>query len=364
MKILLHAPLHPSYWVYLLETMPEHEWFIEPKEDFEQGSTPRKHIKYTIVPRKSNIKYDVQIICISSHGGYIKPLLQDFHIPIVFVDFWRTPIPELAIKYPLISGCCHLSNETYPNNQYVYIPPSRTLWNQDWKGDIQKVFIPGQAYLHPSYVHTFFAKLIKNLQKTDLALALIEDSNRQIPWSQWQDYFIHNRVLLDCADKRCSFVIEEAMTIGMPIISREAYETPWQIRDKVDGFTKWSDNELIELLHKFTEKDNSFATEWSLKSKERGKEILSVAKTRECFNKAFEDAIKLFNSSKNPFELNLVTKPITTPIPKPVVKPIIQKFCPVCGKELIKTIKEGDYLTIIDLHCPCGYSEKTEIRRY
>jgi len=297
LKILLHAPLHPSYWVYLMETLPEHKWFIEPNENFEEGGTPRNHIKYTVVPREAKIKYDVQIFCLNSHQYLFQNLMKNFgHVPIVFLDFYGTVVPPLKIKYPLISCCRSDSNRNrnYPNSQVVYVSPSRTLWNRDWKGDRRKIFIPSQRYLEPAYAHTYAAKLIPRLMKTDLKLDVVLNKTRTIPWKRWQRYFIHDRVLLDIADKHSSFVLQEAMTIGTPVISRNMFESPYIIRDKVDGFIKWTEEELIELLHKFLE-DDSFANKWSLKSKERGKEVLSAERTRTVFNRAFQNAIELFH---------------------------------------------------------------------
>ena len=187
------------------------------------------------------------------------------------------------------------------NIRYNYVPPSKSLWSTKWKGDNHKVFIPAQRYLEAPYAHTYFAKLIPKLQKTDLNLEIIENRLRTIPWKEWQNNFIRDSVLLDCADKTSSFVLEEAMTIGMPVISRDKFETPFMIRDKIDGFTKWTEKELIEILFKFTE-DYSFAKKWGLNSKERGKEMLSVKKTRDVFNWAFNNTIKLFNSTKEPFK--------------------------------------------------------------
>lgn len=297
LKILLHAPLHPSYWVYLLETLPEHKWYIEPNDNFEEGGTPKDHIKYTVVPRNTRIKFDVQIFCLNSHHQLFPSLMKRFgHIPIVFLDFYGAwgYMPSSRKKYPLISCCHHASMRHYSNNYYAYVPPSRTLWNQDWEGDIRKVFIPAQRYLEPEWKHTFAAKLVPRLMKTDLKpnLNIVLNRLRTIPWKEWQSHFIHNRVLLDIADKHSSFVLEEAMTIGMPIISRNIFETPWVVRDKVDGFTIWTEKELIELLHKFIE-DDSFANKWSLNSRNRGKEILSAKRTNAIWNRAFQDAIRL-----------------------------------------------------------------------
>lgn len=294
LKVLLHSPLHPSYWIYLMETMPEHEWFIEPTESFEEGLTPRDHIKYTIVPKNTKIKFDVQIFCLNSHHYLFQDLMKNFgHIPIVYLDFWKgCLLPSFKRKYPLISCCHSASHQDYPNNQYVYVPPSRTLWNQDWKGDKRKIFIPAQRYLEPRWKHTHAAKLIPKLMKTDLKLDVVLNKLRIMPWKKWQGYFIHDRALLDVADKHSSFVLQEAMTIGMPVISRNLFESPWIIRDKVDGFLKWTDKELIEILHKFLE-DDSFANKWALKSKERGNEMLSAERTNIVFNNAFRNAIEL-----------------------------------------------------------------------
>ena len=301
LNILLHAPLHPSYWNYLIETMPEHDWFVEPKANFQEAGTPRDNIKYTVVQKNSKIKFDVQIICLSTHSELAHNIVKDFNVPIVFLDFHKWKVPKFRIKYPLISACYHTANKDYPNIKYNYVPPSKTLWNKKWEGDIPKVFIPAQRYLESPYAHTYFSKLIPKLQETDLNLEIVENKTRTIPWSEWQDFFIHNRVLLDCADKTSSFVLEEAMTIGMPVISRNMFESPYVIRDRIDGFLKWNEEELINILFKFTE-DYSFAKKWSRRSKKRGEEVLSVEKTRKVFNDSFHNAIDLYNSTNDPFK--------------------------------------------------------------
>ena len=301
MKVLLHSILHPSFWTYLMEILPEHEWYVEPADGFQRGGVPRDHVKYTVVPINSKIKFDVQIYCLSTHIDCFDYMIEAFPIPMVYLNFERTPVPNLKIEYPLISGCQHIASKDYPNIRYTYVCPSKTLWNVGWKGDIPKVFIPAQSYLQPQYSKLFFTDLINKLKQTDIPLEIIENKTRTIPFQEWRDFYIHNRVLLDCSDKSCSFCIEEAMTLGMPIVTRNALEAPLMLRDSVDAFLRWNFEELVDILHKFTE-DYSFAAKWAERSRRRGKVILSVEDTRSCFNKAFVDAIELFNSTKNPFE--------------------------------------------------------------
>jgi len=86
------------------------------------------------------------------------------------------------------------------------------------------------------------------------------------------------------------------------------------VRDKIDGFSKWTDDELIELLKRFTT-DKDFADEWSRKSKARGRKLLNPNKTKRIFNQALEDSIDLFNSTKYPFEMEgEIHSPPTPPI--------------------------------------------------
>lgn len=298
MKILLHAPLHPSYWIYLMECMPEHEWFIEPNDDFEEGQTPRDHIKYIVVPKDSKIKFDVQIIP-TWYLDKLYQILEDFPIPPVFLEIAGYPLPKFEVKYPLISGTTYHSNNQYPNIRYSYVVPSKTLWDKEWKGDVNNVLIPAQRYLDPEYSNSKMAQIIPILKKGGINVDIIT-GKRTMPFNEWRDKFIHNRVLLDCSQKYASFVVEEAMMVGMPIVCLDQYESGIMIRNGIDGFTRWTDSELVSLLRQFTA-DKTFANEWSIKSKARGKEILDSEKTRQVFNQAIIDSIALFKSSKDPF---------------------------------------------------------------
>jgi len=219
LKILLHAPLHPSYWIYLMEVLNQHTFYIEPKDDFE-GVMPRNHIQYTVVPSDSKIKFDVQIILLHKHTTkQLYQLLKDFPIPPVFIEVWDYPLPQFKVKYPLISGCTYHSDSKYPNIRYSYVPPSKTLWNEKWKGDKPQVFFPAQRYLMPEYSHTKLAQIYHLLKKANIKMDVIKDATREIPFPDWKSKFINNRVLLDCTQKYASFVVEEAMMVGMPIVT-------------------------------------------------------------------------------------------------------------------------------------------------
>jgi len=305
MRVLLHAPLHPSYWVYLMEVLKEHKFYIEPREDFQEGMTPRNHIKYTIVPRKEckEMDMDVQFVVLSGYNylDEIYSLIKEFPLPTVWLSYWKDNIPEYAVKYPLIAGNRFRSNTEYSNIRYTHVPPSRKLWSKNWKGDIPKVFIPAQRYLEPGFSHTFLHKLMKELRNTKLELDVLENAQRLMQFDDWRWKFIHERVLLDASDKLSSFVIEEAMMVGMPIVTRNINEQSLLVRDKVDGLTIWDERDLIQILTRFLT-DYEYAKEWSEKSKARGKEILLPNKTREVLNKAMGDAIRLFKNSKEPFK--------------------------------------------------------------
>jgi len=304
LKILLHAPLHPSYWIYLMEVLNRHKFYIEPKDDFE-GAMPRSHIQYTVVPSDSKIKFDAQIILLHKYTDIqqLYKLLRDFPIPPVFIEVWDYPLPRLKVKYPLISGCTYRSDSQYPNIRYSYVSPSKTLWwDHEWKGNKPQVFFPAQRYLMPCYGNTKLAKIYHLLKKSNIKMDAVKNVTRKISFPDWRSKFINNRVLLDCTPKYVSFVIEEAMAVGMPIVTLGLNESSIMVRDKIDGFSKWTYKELIELLRRFIT-DKEFADEWSLKSKARGRDILDPNKTRKVFNQALKDSIYLFNSTKYPFEM-------------------------------------------------------------
>jgi glycosyltransferase involved in cell wall biosynthesis len=82
------------------------------------------------------------------------------------------------------------------------------------------------------------------------------------------------------------------MVIGMPIIVRDFYDFPLVIRNRIDGFSKWDDGELIKIVRELL-LDKNKAMEWGEKAKLRAEEFFSLEKEREVFTKAFEDAIKM-----------------------------------------------------------------------
>jgi len=300
MRILLHAPLHISFWIYLMESMPEHQWFIEPNDNFEGGTIPHNHIKYQVVPSEFNENFDVQIICLQLGSDKLR-FLKLFPVPVVWLEYWRCAVPEIPIKYPLISTSYSDSNSEYPNIRYSHITPSPTLWNIDWIGDQPTVFISARRFSKL----TVIAPILNQLKKKVTNLDVIEETPRTIPFEEWRNKFIHNRVLLDLSLKKGDMVLQEAMTIGMPVITFNKFDYPLVIRDKIDGFSSWNPenlksekelNELIELLNKFSI-DYSFAKEWGERAKARAKECFPIEKQREIWNKAFEDAISLHQES-------------------------------------------------------------------
>lgn len=302
MKILLHSPLHPSYWIYLMECMLEHEWFIEDKEDFEEGQIPRNHVWYSIISKDNKVPFDAQVIFLPQFLDVKKicKLVEEFPIPPVFLSLENQSLPHFQVKYPCISGTtfCY---PVYPNIRFCYVPPSKTLWNKEWIGDKPQVFIPAQRYLDPEYSHSKMAQIVPLLEQSGISLDIAR-GKRTIPFNEWQDKFIHDRVLFDCSQKYASFVVEEAMMIGMPIVTLNINENAVMIRDKIDGYTNWTDKQLIELLTKFTTNRN-FANKWSINSKRRGKEILNPKTTNKIWNEAFHDSVKLFKNSTDPFKL-------------------------------------------------------------
>lgn len=288
-----------------MDVLKGHKFYIEQTEDFQEGRTPRNHIKYEVIKRKDfrKKKIDAQIVVLSGYNNLkeVYSLIEYFPLPVVWLSYWKDNLPSYSIKYPLIAANEYRSNTEYPNIRYTHVPPSKKLWDKEWEGDVSKVFIPAQRNLRPEFNDSFLFNLMKGLRSTKLELDVLENSQRIMKFEDWRWKFIHERVLLDASDKLSSFIIEEAMMVGMPIVTRNINEQSLLVRDKVDGFTIWNEKDLIQILTKFLS-DYKFAKEWSLRSKARGKEILSPNKAREILNKAINDAIHLFKNSEEPFK--------------------------------------------------------------
>jgi hypothetical protein len=304
MKVLLHAPLHPTLWIYLMEALKEHEFFIEPTADFQEADTPRTQIKYEVVPRKPNSNFDVQIIAL--HGiGYHTPqeLLKIFPVPVVWIEFQRTLLPFTG-NYPLITTCQTSCTRRYPNWKYWCPVVSRTLWNEDWIGDVPIINCTVGAYAcHPDLV-----PILNYLKKENVPLDMRTTSRRLVPFADWKSKFIHDRVLFELTLKPSSFTILEATTIGMPVVTLNWFDHSKMIRDNIDGFTFGFGGpnpahltDLTLLLNKFLN-DYDFAKEWGKKSKERGNQLNSIENTKTIWNQAFEDSIRIFKQNPgNPF---------------------------------------------------------------
>jgi len=292
MKILLHAPLHPSLWIYLMDSLPEHSFYIEPSEDFQQDLLPRQYLNYQIVSEETAIadEYDVQILCLHL-GGSMKAILkvmESYNLPTVFVEFGKIPLADFKIKYPMIYLCKTNYNDDYPNTKHIYFVPSRKIWDKDWKGDQKKVFLRADIAGQP-----MIRDLVTYLKQKDINFD--QPQNRKVSWTEWKNFFIHDRVHLDLARTPMSFTTVEALTVGMPVIVGNWNEFPLVIRHNVDGFSKWDKEELLEMLERFITDDN-FAKTWSLRSRARGIELLDLEKQRETLNESFQEAIHMFNN--------------------------------------------------------------------
>lgn len=336
MKVLLHSPLHPALWVYLMEALSEHEFFIEPTANFEEGSIPKDYVKFKVVPRSPSTDYDVQILCL--HAG-LRPedILKIYPIPIVFIEYMKNPFKLPKTTYPLITTCKTNNSSEYPKLQYWCPVVSRKLWDEDWVGNKRMVMSTvGGLCIHPT-----FSGILDHLKLRGIPLDYKKTAPRVVPFQTWKSKFVHSRVLLEMNFKPSSFTILEAMTIGMPIVSSSNNDAPFMVRDKVDGFSKWGTREeLADLLIKFLD-DYEFAKEWGIKSKKRGNELNSVKTTKEIWNNAFSDAIKTFKKNEeNPFGYKKIVK-IQTP-----------RLCPICKNTSLRTTSEvKGTKTITKIYC-------------
>jgi len=309
MKILLHAPLHPTVWIYLMKMFPEHEWFIEPNDQFgypgEEWSTPKHEVKYKVIPFEKREDIDIQIICL--HLDPLKEIkieniLRIFENPIVWVQYWNTKsIPNPPRKlYPLVHTL-QTDHSIYPKRKHIYMSPHPDMWKDQWEGTNPEVFAPIGGYKK--------SELIEKLEEQKIPLKLIT-GKRNISWSSWQQLFIKSRIFLEEAPKRGSSCLEEAMLVGMPVIVPNRSDFPLIVRNRIDGFSAINDNEKIEIIKKMLD-SYDYAKEWGKKAKERAEVIFDIKKERKKWEEVFEEAIKV-----GPFE------------------PLAVK-CPHCGEETI-----------------------------
>lgn len=300
MNILLHSPLHPAYWNYLMRNLPEHNWFIEPRTDFEEACIPFKDLNYTIIPRKTTEKMDVQIILL--HFSKIPEILNTFHIPVVWLEYWRTtyrlPLPG---NYPLVytSQFSHRKIDEYQNIRHCYPVPSKQIWNRSWIGDKPEVFCPVRAsYILGRKTVKKVKKIIDYLEDQKLPMKLYKTQSRTISFKEWQNNFIHSRVLLEATGKNSSFTLFEAMKIGMPVVTLDWKEFPYIVRNGKDGYRNNNPQELHKILKEFLV-NYPLAKKMGQRAKKRSNMILNLKKERKVWNKAFKDAIKIFNKTGN-----------------------------------------------------------------
>jgi hypothetical protein len=286
-KVLLHAPLHATLWLYLMKSMPEHEYFIEPKADFEQSGFPRKPVPFTVISKSRN-DIDVQIICLHLPSLTIAQILKEYKVPIVWIQYWQTSIPRLQTNYPLITTCQTDYSQRYPNVRQVFIAPHPDFWAEKWQGDEEKIFLAPKIYSTEPYV----MGIINWLKAKRFPLNIYDKQDPSIPFATWKENLVHSRVLLEISPKHSSMLLSEAMTIGMPVIVPRLWDYPKTVRDKIDGFVINSMPNLESLLTKFL-KDKDFAKEYGKRAEERAKELFSVEKQRKIFNEAMEEAINL-----------------------------------------------------------------------
>lgn len=294
MKILLHSPLHPSFWNYLMRLLPEHKWYIEPELDFAEGSIPYHDLKFKVLPRKKlREKIDLQIICLHLTPGNINQILKVFPIPIVWVEYWESPYqPKLPGIYPLVYASQTHHRINYPDLRHAYFVPSSKIWDQPWIGDQKEILIPSRQY-YPDFI---IKETVKYLRKKKLPIAVATGGKRHLPFPEWQDYFIHSRALFDLTLKKSSGTLLEAMSIGMPIVVPPFFDYPKIIRNKIDGFVVNSGEEAFKRLTEFLD-DYSLAKEWGNKAKLRANDIINPQKSKKFWNKAFSDAISVYENT-------------------------------------------------------------------
>lgn len=303
-KILLHAPLHLSYWIYLMELFPKWEFYITPEADFEEASIPQEHINYTVIKDTKGMDFDAQIINLAVYHGIKKrsdlyELLDKHPYPPVFLEFGRNHIPEVkGLKFPVISGSRTFSSSKYPNIRYMYVPPSATLWNKDWIGDKKEIFMPVQGHMLPQNKGSGVKDMVETLKSAGIPLKLVENKVRSEPFEDWRNHYIHSRGLFEFTLKYASFITEEALMIGTPIVVKANFDSKLMIRNCKDGFSNISTQKTIEVLQRLVD-DYEFAKEWSKKAKERGKTLLQPEITIGVVEEAVRDAIRLYKTKPN-----------------------------------------------------------------
>lgn len=289
MNILIHSPLHPSIWIYLIKSLPEHNWYVEPRINFQEGQIPYGNLNLKVLPKDGKIKVDAQIICV--HSKNKKRILQKFNLPIIWIEYWRNPYKfPMKKNYPVISTSRTNHRENYNNLRFSYFSPTKDIWNENWKGDENVVFCPVRRF----YKDPEIRKIINYLEKRGIPLKLFKSEKRNIPFNEWKNYFVHSRVLFEATKKFTSANLSEAMFIGMPVVTLDYFDFKKIIRNNVDGFRSNSIQKIYIYLR--TLLDNySFAQKMGERAKRRASNIYNPDKQRKVWNQAFEDAIKEFN---------------------------------------------------------------------
>lgn len=276
-----------------MRSLPEHSWLIEPRFDLCEKSIPYSDLDFKVVPRKPRKDIDLQIICLHLSNHYIKEILDTFHAPVVWIEYWETSYkPDLPGIYPMFttSQSCH--RQDYTDLRFTYFVPPKKLWNKPWIGNKKVIFCPSRQYTE-SYIVT---KTLEQLKKEGIPLKTLKGKNRSLPFSKWQDYFIHSRALFEMTTKHSSGTLLEAMSIGMPVIAPPFFDNPFIIRKNIDGFIPNSVEETAKILKRLLD-DYSFAKEMGNNARERMKIICSPKEFSKLWNQAFKDAIKVFNET-------------------------------------------------------------------
>jgi len=235
MKILLRSPFHPSLYIYLMEVMPQHEWYVD-KDDWE-GDFPKSHLKYKVLGSETP---DVQIVNLHENGEI------DEKIPIVLLEYWKLrTFPKLEKKWPLVYTS-KTSHNNYPNMQYWCPEPSKVIWNDPWVGDVEKILV-----LHDGT----YNKLLSQIGKWKLPLEVIR-YNRSIPFDVWKYKLKHYRAVVELSHKHSSLVLLECRHIGTPAMT---FDTGC---DKMTYTFSGPDPGLRHILEECLNSMSSFGSNW------------------------------------------------------------------------------------------------------
>jgi hypothetical protein len=278
-----------------MRNLREYSWYVEPSMVFFSTFMRYDDLNIQIIPHSiPNEKLDVQIVLIHNETE-AKDILKIFKIPVVFLAYHIASdyLPRLPGNYPIITTCQSENQHKYPDVRHIYPMPSKDIWSKPWIGDKKEIFCPSRnSYKESDKVRN----MINSLIKRNLPIKIYKEQFGNIPFEKWQDDYIHSRVLLDITVKPSSFTLLEAMSIGMPVVCPDWCDYPFIVRNGIDGFRSNSVDNLERILSKFL-KDEEFAKRMGKKSQLRLESITNPTIEKSFWEKAFKDAIEIFNTT-------------------------------------------------------------------